>query len=109
MSLLPTGGPPFPHCSTAVLHAPGVCQYCDQFPQLQNARTEWGLEFTRALTVEELLTPPHECKERILGIACLQHVVDDTRGVTSHNGRTKTANGGELLVTWTYVPPERVK
>lgn len=35
-----------PHCDSAVLHAPGECEYCDAFPQFQTARKMWGIAFT---------------------------------------------------------------
>lgn len=38
--------PMFPHCDTAILHAPGVCDYCDDHPDWQQLREAWGIAFT---------------------------------------------------------------
>lgn len=38
--------PIFPHCDAKVLHAPGDCGFCDHFPDMQNARIAWGMNFT---------------------------------------------------------------
>lgn len=35
-----------PHCDSAVLHAPGVCEYCDQYPSWQRAREMARVGFT---------------------------------------------------------------
>lgn len=37
---------PWPHCDSHVLHAPDVCKYCDMYPDLQQARTDEGINFT---------------------------------------------------------------
>jgi hypothetical protein len=36
----------FPHCDSAVLHAPGECEYCDGRPEWQSLREAWGIAFT---------------------------------------------------------------
>lgn len=36
----------YPHCNTEVLHAPGVCDYCDHYPDRQAARAASGGAFT---------------------------------------------------------------
>ena len=36
----------FPHCDSKVLHAPGLCTYCDQYPDWQQLRVTWGMNFT---------------------------------------------------------------
>jgi hypothetical protein len=36
----------FPHCDSNILHAPGVCIYCDKFPDAQLARIKNGVNFT---------------------------------------------------------------
>ena len=36
----------WPHCDQRVLHAPGVCRYCDKSPDLQEIRRAWGIAFT---------------------------------------------------------------
>lgn len=35
-----------PHCDQRVLHAPGECEHCDTFPELQSVRQLWGIAFT---------------------------------------------------------------
>jgi hypothetical protein len=35
-----------PHCDAAILHAPGVCEYCDEYPQWQELRMVWRVNFT---------------------------------------------------------------
>jgi hypothetical protein len=35
-----------PHCDQRILHAPGECQYCDAYPDWQNLRVFWGVDFT---------------------------------------------------------------
>lgn len=36
----------FPHCNSEVLHAPGQCYYCDQYPSRQAVRSESGPPFS---------------------------------------------------------------
>jgi hypothetical protein len=36
----------FPHCDGRILHAPGVCTYCDMHPEWQELRLAWGINFT---------------------------------------------------------------
>lgn len=35
-----------PHCDNRVLHSPGECQYCDMYPDWQEARQSMGIAFT---------------------------------------------------------------
>lgn len=35
-----------PHCDVAILHAHGVCRYCDQFPRRQAGRVAQRINFT---------------------------------------------------------------
>lgn len=35
-----------PHCDSAVLHAPGECRFCDQYPDWQELRQLWRINFT---------------------------------------------------------------
>lgn len=37
---------PFPHCDEFVLHAPGSCKYCDEYPEKQQERTLKNVNFT---------------------------------------------------------------
>jgi hypothetical protein len=37
---------PFPHCNSEVLHAPGMCKYCDMFPDRQAMRSASRTPFT---------------------------------------------------------------
>ena len=36
----------FPHCDQRILHAPGECDYCDECPEWQQLRLDWGICFT---------------------------------------------------------------
>lgn len=35
-----------PHCDSSILHAPGVCEYCDHYPDWQELRKLWRIAFT---------------------------------------------------------------
>lgn len=35
-----------PHCDSAVLHAPGACQYCDDYPDWQKLRIVQRINFS---------------------------------------------------------------
>lgn len=35
-----------PHCDQRVLHAPGVCEFCDEYPDWQKLRVAQGINFT---------------------------------------------------------------
>jgi len=35
-----------PHCDQAILHAPGVCKYCDGYPDWQEHRQVARINFT---------------------------------------------------------------
>lgn len=35
-----------PHCDSSVLHAPGECQFCDQYPDWQAYRERARINFT---------------------------------------------------------------
>ena len=37
---------PMAHCDQKILHAPGVCPYCDHYPEAQALREWWGINFT---------------------------------------------------------------
>lgn len=37
---------PFPHCDERVLHRPGACEYCDRYPERQQARIRNRVNFT---------------------------------------------------------------
>ena len=43
---------PSPHCDPQVLHAPGVCRYCDAYPKWQTKRTVAKMLFTGELPRE---------------------------------------------------------
>ncbi len=43
---------PAPHCDPQVLHAPGVCRYCDAHPKWQTKRTVAKMLFTGELPRE---------------------------------------------------------
>lgn len=46
-----------PHCDSAVLHAPGQCEFCDEYPEWQEARRMWGIAFTGEPTTPERPLP----------------------------------------------------
>jgi hypothetical protein len=35
-----------PHCDQRIVHAPGECWACDQFPDFQELRRMWGIAYT---------------------------------------------------------------
>ena len=35
-----------PHCDSTVLHAPGECEFCDQYPDWQSLRELWRINYT---------------------------------------------------------------
>lgn len=37
---------PMAHCDQMILHAPGICDYCDHYPQFQKLREWWRINFT---------------------------------------------------------------
>ena len=37
---------PYPHCDSDVLHAPGECEYCDEYPEAQHERIDNDINFT---------------------------------------------------------------
>lgn len=51
-----------PHCDSAVLHAPGDCEYCDAYPEWQRARRMWGIAFTGHAPQEGELHCPSEVR-----------------------------------------------
>lgn len=36
----------YPHSDSRVLHAPTLCLQCDKYPELQEARLSWYVNFT---------------------------------------------------------------
>lgn len=53
-----------PHCDSRVLHAPGICTYCDTHPEWQELRRAWGIAYTAGAPYDdfgkELLLCPSE-------------------------------------------------
>jgi hypothetical protein len=37
-----------PHCDSSILHAPGICEYCDKYPDWQYYRSLARIAFTGA-------------------------------------------------------------
>lgn len=35
-----------PHCDQSILHAPGACEYCDHYPDYQEARAVARINFS---------------------------------------------------------------
>lgn len=46
-----------PHCDSAILHAPGKCEYCDRHPDWQELRQSWGINYTGESDPEKLPCP----------------------------------------------------
>lgn len=46
------------HCDSRVLHAPGVCEYCDHHPEAQQRRIDLGVNFTSDTPDPNLLPCP---------------------------------------------------
>jgi hypothetical protein len=46
MKIAPTTYPPVPHCDDLVLHSPGQCTYCDEYPDAQNQRLLLNIPFS---------------------------------------------------------------
>lgn len=45
------------------------------------------------------------CNAKLLGIQCEAHIGSYIGSMfDTHNGKTTTSDGGELIVTWTYLP-----
>ena len=46
-----------PHCDGRVLHSPGLCPYCDNYPDDQHKRLDNDIPFTDQLKDDEPLLP----------------------------------------------------
>jgi len=46
-----------PHCDSRVLHAPGICEHCDKFPELQAYRKAHVINFTGDHIIGQLVCP----------------------------------------------------
>lgn len=46
-----------PHCDQRVLHSPGTCKYCDEYPEWQDARNMWDINFTGEHDPNKTLCP----------------------------------------------------
>lgn len=46
-----------PHCDMSILHAPGVCQVCDMYPNWQRLRETWRINFTGEYDTEKAPCP----------------------------------------------------
>jgi hypothetical protein len=57
----------FPHCDSHVMHAPKECEYCDDRPELQEARIKLNINFT-GQTVEGKLQCPAEARRELTNI-----------------------------------------
>lgn len=62
---------PYPHCDANVLHAPGHCVICDEFPADQQDRIERAINFTGEHFSHKMLCPSEQA--RPLGIINLWH------------------------------------
>jgi hypothetical protein len=48
------------HCDNRVLHSPGVCVYCDKYPEAQAFRKGLHMKFTDELEPDEAILPGQE-------------------------------------------------
>ncbi len=48
----------FPHCDSRILHAPTECSFCDEHPDWQFLRMQWGIAFTGWEPAEKELPDP---------------------------------------------------
>lgn len=46
-----------PHCDPTILHAPGSCKWCDLYPEWQNLRRTWSINFTNEYDIEKAPCP----------------------------------------------------
>lgn len=58
-----------PHCDSAILHAPGDCTYCDHYPEWQQLRAAWRINFTGSTDPDKAPCPsehrrPAEIRDR---------------------------------------------
>jgi hypothetical protein len=58
---------PYPHCDSRVLHAPGECRYCDEYPDQQLRRIQSNINFTGHHDPDKALCPAERLRpiERI--------------------------------------------
>lgn len=53
----------FAHCDQRILHAPGKCKYCDEYPEWQELREAWGINFTGEYDPEKLICPAEQQRD----------------------------------------------
>lgn len=46
-----------PHCDSTILHAPGACPYCDEYPDWQQLRETWQMNFTNQYDIGKAPCP----------------------------------------------------
>jgi hypothetical protein len=46
-----------PHCDQSILHAPGACQHCDKYPDWQELRKLWRINFTDEYDLDKAPCP----------------------------------------------------
>ncbi len=54
----------YPHCDHRVLHSPGICVYCDKYPEEQEERKRDNIPFTDELTLDTPLLPGEDRARR---------------------------------------------
>lgn len=59
---LPNDFATFPHCDHLVLHAPGECAYCDEYPNYQRVRRTFQIAFTNQEPAGNEFTCPAEVR-----------------------------------------------
>lgn len=52
----------FPHCDQRILHAPGVCEFCDKQQEWQELRQAWGINFTGQHDPEKIICPAEQAR-----------------------------------------------
>lgn len=73
-----------PHCDSSILHAPGVCKYCDMHPEWQSYRAAARISYTgEAASADRAPCPseyfrPGEVRDRWGGNVAVGHDLGDT-------------------------------
>lgn len=53
----------YPHCDSRVLHAPGECKYCDEYPDHQLQRRLAGVNYTGHYDPEKEICPAEQQRD----------------------------------------------
>lgn len=52
----------FPHSDSQILHAPNKCKDCDEYPDLQDLRKTWNINFTNEQDPNKTMCPSEKEK-----------------------------------------------